>query len=607
MAEQRTGTPDSPLEYDDVGYHSPSMSSEDSLLDKGTHYSSTSSRRVLTHVLARKERDVKQMNHLLRLAFNRLDQESQRASDAERRASECLVRARSALDARALAEAEASRTREELAMYKVQLDQAQREIYRAQEMVEDVDARRKEAEEEAAKSRSVARQLKEKLVLETAREQGRRTGRKEGYSEGWRIGYQQALAEQGSRDAGPRGARSRSRPRRGLQDVLFNDEDDDMEEHSPVEPVEDPSNSDSSSMIDVPSRGVPETANGSRFAPAQPYTTVPPVPTLSTPFRSPSPDAQYALDPSRYARAPARLHTPAPSGPSTAGPTRHRTPEPSRHRTPELRYAPPPRQYVPPPDEDVFRVPSRSRSYSNAARPIPPPRRFNEDADGDAVPAAQRPRTSSNATRPTPVLPRLQTPHRDGPETIRPIPVRNGSPSFSRRPISVPPDGWIPHAQTMSDGRASIFVPPPHELSPSRGPQESFIIVPTPEGGSPTAGAGEPGMTMQDAGSSTSLPSRRGDVRSRDYAYPAGRTLRAPAPPVLSKAQSNASRGSTRLSEYELLAPVDESRSQRGPPPATVEDDDELEYADPREVARPLPPARPPPRPRSNAQDDVGI
>jgi hypothetical protein len=196
---------------DDAAY-APSSASSSENSDRGTqsHYRSmprvsfdqlalltptSSSRRVLAHVLARKERDAKQMHQLLKLTFTKLDEESQRATDAERRAAECLVRARAAIDARAQSDADAATARTELAMYKIQLDQAQREIFRAQEMLTGLEARRHDAEEDAARARSVARKLQEERAVEAAREEGKQQGWNEGLRRGMLLGRQEAEEE----------------------------------------------------------------------------------------------------------------------------------------------------------------------------------------------------------------------------------------------------------------------------------------------------------------------------------------------------------------------------------------------------------------------------
>jgi hypothetical protein len=135
------------------------------------------------------------MHQLLKLTFAKLDEESQRATDAERRAAECLVRARTAIDARAQADADAASVRTELAMYKLQLDQAQREIFRAQELLTGLESRRHDAEEDAARARSVARKLQEERAVDTAREEGKQQGWRDGVRRGMLLGRQEAEEE----------------------------------------------------------------------------------------------------------------------------------------------------------------------------------------------------------------------------------------------------------------------------------------------------------------------------------------------------------------------------------------------------------------------------
>ena len=197
----------------DHDVYAPSSASSEENSDRGgtqSHYRSvprvnfdlalltptnSSSRRVLAHVLARKERDSKQMHQLLKLTFAKLDEESQRATDAERRAAECLVRARAAIDARAQADADAASVRTELAMYKLQLDQAQREIFRAQELLTGLEERRHDAEEDAARARNVARKLQEERAVEAAREEGKQQGWHDGLRRGMLLGRQEAEEE----------------------------------------------------------------------------------------------------------------------------------------------------------------------------------------------------------------------------------------------------------------------------------------------------------------------------------------------------------------------------------------------------------------------------
>jgi len=74
-------------------------------------------------------------------------------------------------------------------LYKIQLDRAQKEIYRAQETITivDRDQQRHAAEKEAAKNRSKARQLNETLLVQAAREEAWRLGLQEGLNQGRNI------------------------------------------------------------------------------------------------------------------------------------------------------------------------------------------------------------------------------------------------------------------------------------------------------------------------------------------------------------------------------------------------------------------------------------
>lgn len=75
----------------------------------------------------------------------------------------------------------------------MQLDTAQREIYRAQDVITLVDKQRHNAEKEAAASRSKARQLNETLMVHVAREQAWREGLQEGLDRGMDLAEANAL------------------------------------------------------------------------------------------------------------------------------------------------------------------------------------------------------------------------------------------------------------------------------------------------------------------------------------------------------------------------------------------------------------------------------
>lgn len=132
-----------------------------------------------------------------------LKQESQRADDNERRAREAIQRFRAINDARTAAQQDAARANEELRMYKLQLDYAQKEIYKAQEILESVENQRHDAEASAAKARNVARKLREESLVDLAREEGRRLGLQEGLARSRRLGSEQARSTLDQRDSRP--------------------------------------------------------------------------------------------------------------------------------------------------------------------------------------------------------------------------------------------------------------------------------------------------------------------------------------------------------------------------------------------------------------------
>ncbi|KAF9481558.1 hypothetical protein BDN70DRAFT_854970 [Pholiota conissans] len=113
-----------------------------------------------------------------------VDTERRRADNAERKVREMAAHLKAVNDARLEALRDAGRAKEELRLYKIQLDAAQSEIYRAQDVIIQVDRQRHSAEKEAAKNRTKARQLNETILIQTAREEAYRLGMKEGLERG---------------------------------------------------------------------------------------------------------------------------------------------------------------------------------------------------------------------------------------------------------------------------------------------------------------------------------------------------------------------------------------------------------------------------------------
>jgi hypothetical protein len=145
--------------------------------------------RDLAHMLSMTSRDASELRRGLNAAFDKLDQSRARASHAEKLALDMLLRVREAEEERTNAMREASTAREELGKHKALLDSAHGEIRRAQQLLQDQDNLRYEAEASAARARDNARQMKQRRLIELAREQGHRMGYNEGIQAGQRIGY----------------------------------------------------------------------------------------------------------------------------------------------------------------------------------------------------------------------------------------------------------------------------------------------------------------------------------------------------------------------------------------------------------------------------------
>lgn len=135
----------------------------------------------------------KKLSSLLMLTSERLDKETRRANDAERRASEAIALARSTNEAKLIAQRDATRANEELRLYKLQYDNAQREIFKAQELIDQIEAERQDAEAAAARARSTARKLKEQNLIILAREEGRQLGYQEGLATGRRMAFEERV------------------------------------------------------------------------------------------------------------------------------------------------------------------------------------------------------------------------------------------------------------------------------------------------------------------------------------------------------------------------------------------------------------------------------
>ena len=97
-------------------------------------------------------------------------------NEAEERVLEIARRFNAVNDARVQAQAEATKLNAELGMYKLQLNNAQEEIHKAQHILRKVEDERDDAAAEATEARDMARKYREQHIVHLAREEGRKMG-----------------------------------------------------------------------------------------------------------------------------------------------------------------------------------------------------------------------------------------------------------------------------------------------------------------------------------------------------------------------------------------------------------------------------------------------
>ena len=187
--------PSSPLQTSSSSTRSKTREHRRSHKDSKDQASLATTSKELVRLLVHEEQESKELRGTLHDLTERLKDETQRADNAEQRARELVSRFKEAHEGHMSAKQETARVSEELRLYKLQLENAQREITRAQELLDAVEAQRHEAEEAAARARSTARKLKEEKIVQVARDQGRTEGIKEGLERGKNLGYEEGRAD----------------------------------------------------------------------------------------------------------------------------------------------------------------------------------------------------------------------------------------------------------------------------------------------------------------------------------------------------------------------------------------------------------------------------
>ncbi|EAU80788.2 hypothetical protein CC1G_04898 [Coprinopsis cinerea okayama7 len=159
---------------------------------------------------------------LLSITTERLEQERARASSAERQCAELMSKIKTLHEAQLQSQRELDTVRQELNLYKIQLELAQKEILRAQEIVNEVDQQRVSAEQEASRNREKVRRLMEERILAEALEEGRRAGYREGLREGKSIALAQLRAQEALAQSEAEEEEERRRQRRPRRNTMEN-------------------------------------------------------------------------------------------------------------------------------------------------------------------------------------------------------------------------------------------------------------------------------------------------------------------------------------------------------------------------------------------------
>ncbi|KAF8963709.1 hypothetical protein BDZ97DRAFT_1818844 [Flammula alnicola] len=404
-------------------------------------------------------------------------------------------------------ERELQRVKEELAMYKIQLDVAQKEIFRAQEIVDKVERQRLAAEEDAMRAKEKMRKLVQTRAVEQAMEEGRRLGFEEGLNQGRVYGtdsvetaetWDEPFLKQSTRRPNGKGEHGRSEVSRH---TYPNEESASGSSHS----------SGTKSIRTLPHH---QRAGDTKLQATQASTS------NSRPRRE-----STAIH--------SAIHSTYPQPPTSQATTSNTRPRGNSTTAPPLQHP----HGTPP---DVARYP-QSLPMPTITTPMPVPVPSTQPQIPPPMPPHQSGTTIHDHSFKNPEHIKIQP----SDKPIHPIPIHNHSPSVSHPSIVLPPDGYIP----TLDANSMISLPPPHELS-----------IPVPAEAPPLPPPQERSSTRPRSGSrGRHNPSRHGEFSDADSVAYTTRTGRDPDVQKYSHPTSHTmsvrSRGSTQLSELDMLSP----------------------------------------------------
>ncbi|KAH8120121.1 hypothetical protein DFH11DRAFT_1721981 [Phellopilus nigrolimitatus] len=430
----------------------------------------SSSARDLIRLLVN-ERDSKEAMTILHKTAERLELETQRANDAERRLQDAEDRWKMINQSRMQAQSDVARINEELRLYKLQLEAAQSQIARANDMIAQTDREKALAEDQAAKAKRQARKLEIETMVQKALDEGRKLGREQGMREGREQGYNAAVDDAY--------VRARVETNRRLDDFLQN-------ELGPEFGIDDPYGDDELDDDEFLPQPGPSSAPG---MPAPGMQMFEPQRRMPEPQRQMREPQRQMREPQRQMREPQRqvdeserqMHD---SERQMHEPRRRRSMHDSRQAGPSILDQ----------SNSMANAPRSRRSHStglfgtikrsigrvgprNADRNVeinhgaPDAGTIVEDATlynlSSPLPSSATAQFS-RARAPSPV-PMPQPNFHPNPSEVPPISMMNRQQSPMHAPVEIPPEGYIPPIEN-----GSILLPPPHELArapptPSQG------------------------------------------------------------------------------------------------------------------------------------------
>ncbi|KAJ7698999.1 hypothetical protein B0H17DRAFT_1006457 [Mycena rosella] len=437
-------------------------------------YANISSRQLLS-LLIEKEYESNKLRKALHRAFERFEAEAARASEAERVTQETLNQFRAANETKVAAERALYKTSEELRMWKFQFEHAQREIQRAQGVVQLVERQRDDAELAAMDARKTARQLNEQRLVSDALEEGRRLG----YQAGFRKGQQEMAYTRGT----------------NLEDA-YQDLEREIGSYAAVQPERDSRRDGSPSQpaydLDtspMPAPRSPQIIRMPEMPPSSHQPQEPPPPSMPSPSPAMAiPSPVHAQPPPDFETESVRHPPPSPSiqlsrySLEIPSPSVFNQPRPSDfqpHPSSQAQYQDPPQAA----QDALRRRPSSQAPYHQDA----PHRRPSSQAQYEGPPqAAQDGTSSSGQPQRHPSSQAQYQEYQDPPQAAQDVPQRRPSsqapyprPSSQLQyqgprqaapsqpqyqpplPASRPPDNYIPSASA----EGGIALPPPFQLS----------------------------------------------------------------------------------------------------------------------------------------------